>query len=113
MKYTFICEDTYLPWKNISEFEVDTIEDVVQNFNLFLKGNGFDFQVGVLDSEYYPTDTESSDAVISSILDALSNWPKDTDASQLKSSVEICDLCKLPKSIMINHCQDENCSLEK
>lgn len=45
MKFTFIAEldkeVTTQPFKNTLEVEADYIGDVVENFELFLKGSGF------------------------------------------------------------------------
>ena len=45
MKFTFIgeipIEQTTKPFKNTLEVEVDHISDVVENFELFLRGLGF------------------------------------------------------------------------
>ena len=45
MKFTFIAEldreVTTQPFKNTLEVEADYIGDVVENFELFLKGTGF------------------------------------------------------------------------
>lgn len=47
MKFTFIAEMseevTTQPFKNTLEVEADYIGDVVENFELFLKGTGFHY----------------------------------------------------------------------
>ena len=71
-KFTFICEDSPMPFsegvvtKRTVEFDAVFIDDVVQEFEMFLRGAGFNPQ-GVLqfipEEEYYnmpeDMDTES------------------------------------------------------
>jgi hypothetical protein len=114
MKYTFTCEDIYFgQWKNSSEFETDTIDEVVENFNMFLRGSGFNFQVEVLETNNDTYTSDSSNAVFSSMMNALNSWSEQSNKIHLETNTEICPSCKLSKSIMMNHCEDQNCPLEK
>ena len=53
-KFTFICEDEAMPWspgitsKKTVEFNGDSLNDIVSEFEMFLKGCGFHFE-GKLD----------------------------------------------------------------
>lgn len=53
-KFTFICEDSPMPWsdgivsKKTVEFNGDSLVDIVNEFEMFLKGCGFNFE-GQLD----------------------------------------------------------------
>jgi hypothetical protein len=53
-KFTFICEDEAMPWstgitsKKTVEFNGDSLSDIVSEFEMFLKGCGFNFE-GQLD----------------------------------------------------------------
>ena len=53
-KFTFICEDEAMPWstgitsKKTVEFNGDSLSDIVNEFEMFLKGCGFNFE-GQLD----------------------------------------------------------------
>ena len=53
-KFTFICEDEPMPWssgvvsKKTVEFNGDSLSEIVGEFEMFLKGCGFNFQ-GQLD----------------------------------------------------------------
>ena len=53
-KFTFICEDEAMPWsrgivsKKTVEFSGDSLSDIVSEFEMFLKGCGFNFE-GQLD----------------------------------------------------------------
>ena len=51
-KFTFICQDEPMPWssgitsKKTVEFNGDSLSDVVSEFEMFLKGCGFIFEIG-------------------------------------------------------------------
>jgi hypothetical protein len=53
-KFTFICEDEAMPWstsitsKKTVEFNGESLSDIVSEFEMFLKGCGFNFE-GQLD----------------------------------------------------------------
>ena len=53
-KFTFICEDEAMPWsagitsKKTVEFNGDSLSEIVGEFQMFLKGCGFNFE-GQLD----------------------------------------------------------------
>ena len=53
-KFTFICEDEAMPWstgitsKKTVEFNGDSLNEIVSEFEMFLKGCGFNFE-GQLD----------------------------------------------------------------
>ena len=49
-KFTFICEDEAMPWspgitsKKTVEFNGDSLDSIVSEFEMFLKGCGFHFE---------------------------------------------------------------------
>lgn len=53
-KFTFVCEDEPMPWsagvtsKKTVEFNGESLSDIVSEFEMFLKGCGFNFE-GQLD----------------------------------------------------------------
>ena len=48
-KFTFICEESYgVPAKRTVEFEADSLDQVLNEFEMFLRGSGFYFH-GTLD----------------------------------------------------------------
>jgi hypothetical protein len=53
-KFTFICEDEAMPWsagitsKKTVEFSGENLNEIISEFELFLKGCGFNFE-GQLD----------------------------------------------------------------
>jgi hypothetical protein len=48
-KYTFICEEEYgTPAKRTIEFSADSLDDILNEFEMFLRGSGFYFK-GTLD----------------------------------------------------------------
>lgn len=61
-KYTFICEEEYgTPAKRTVEFEADSLNDILNEFEMFLRGSGFYFR-GTLDvvndSDYEDTESD-------------------------------------------------------
>jgi hypothetical protein len=115
MKYTFICEDQFFSkWKNSIEFECDTIDEVVENFNLFLRGSGFNFQLGVIEDEETQssyTENNSSDDSMKFILDSLSMWQ--SDANRVQNQIEKCEVCELPSNIVSRYnCTDPICPVK-
>jgi hypothetical protein len=121
MKYTLICEDTFegkTEWKNTVEFEADFIYDVVDNFELFLKGCGFhpdnvkevfsgeesDFLENVDMSDELEQNNSSED-VMKFVVESLSTWPKNFQVDS-----EECPKCKIPLNIIYRHgCVDSTC----
>ena len=73
-KFTFICEEEAMPFadavssKRTVEFKAETISDIVNEFEMFLKGCGFNFE-GRLDlvqeeqplGKIYPKDGHEDD----------------------------------------------------
>jgi hypothetical protein len=67
MKFTLICEETDAYYsvvsKKTSEFEHDVLDDIVSEFEYFLKGAGFHFNNILIHSdEYEDVDTEFEDS---------------------------------------------------
>jgi hypothetical protein len=112
MKYTFKSEDDGIGgFTNTVEFEANHIDDVIANFELFLKGSGFHFG-GVLDfQEEGVTEFDEPDApdltVWNSMIDTLTQEP------ELDNSVK-CVRCGISKAVMQGAmCWDNKCPLEK
>ena len=131
-KYTFICEEESMPYsivvesKKTVEFRADSLEDVLLQFESFLRGSGFIFD-GYLDivnddienlPEEYVDDVfggESNSATFDFSDIPKNNWPFGTlvsvGAVDSESEVEEkCSVCKLPKSVMkAEKCYDGQC----
>lgn len=109
MKYTFKCEDEGLGYfTNTVEFEANHIDDVIANFELFLKGSGFHFG-GVLDfQEEGVPEIDEPDAdlkVWSSMIDTLTQEPLESTKHK-----ETCPRCNLTKETMQGvMCWDSQC----
>lgn len=112
MKYTFKCEDEgFGGFTNTVEFEANHIDDVIANFELFLKGSGFHFS-GVLDFQEEEVtrvfdEPEAPDLTVwNSMIDTLTQEPVQED--------EKCLRCGISKSVMQGAmCWDNKCPLEK
>jgi hypothetical protein len=125
-KFTLICDhgEFGTPLKNTTEFEVDFLPEVLENFELFLRGAGFVFdgKVEIYDEtadvsiESYDVDygvdynmdfgtdavAESYDAfeqVVNNHIDYLASKQKD-----------ICSTCGLSSAVMQGQkCYDQSC----
>jgi hypothetical protein len=125
-KFTLICDhgEFGTPLKNTTEFEVDFLPEVLENFELFLRGAGFvfdgkveindessDVSIGPYDGDYgvdYNIDfgadnmAESYDAfeqVVNNHIDYLASKQKD-----------ICSTCGLSSAVMQGQkCYDQSC----
>lgn len=127
-KYTFICEEESTPYstaissKRTFEFRADSLNDVLEEFESFLRGSGFVFK-GVLDIvgeiEYEDTEPdwnvprEKKNFDFSGIPN--NNFPfTSTESNDITlNSVEAsekCPVCKIPKSVMKSEkCYDSQC----
>jgi hypothetical protein len=136
-RYTFVCEhfkyDSFhndeldVESKHTTEFRVDNLSSVLEQFELFLKGVGFQFD-GVLDIvppeedrawtdeewEKYHSDYPSEEEDVSS-----KRWEKIVERHMIDienddAQRENCEVCKLPLQTMVQHsCFDEKCPLKK
>jgi hypothetical protein len=114
MKYTFKSEDDGIGgFTNTVEFEANHIDDVIANFELFLKGSGFHFG-GVLDfQEEDVTEFDKPDVpdltVWNSMIDTLTQEPVQEDET---THDEKCIRCGISKSVMQGAmCWDNKCPL--
>ena len=74
-KYTFICEEEYgTPAKRTIEFNADSLDDILNEFEMFLRGSGFYFK-GTLDvvPHEYEFDENETNFDFSEI--PQNNWP--------------------------------------
>jgi hypothetical protein len=87
-KFTLTCEHTN-PWtnestcKNTHEFEVETLSEVLENFELFLRGAGYIFD-GVVD--VVPTEEDDLDAWHE---DIVSELDKEVEAEHSKHYFDV------------------------
>ena len=95
-KFTFICEEESMPFgdsfssKRTVEFSAETLNEVVSEFENFLRGCGFSFN-GELDFINYK--------------DLKVNFGLHENLNEL-----LCPVCKISNHIMSkNDCYDKNC----
>ncbi len=115
-KFTFVCQEESMPFvhsiqsKRTVEFNAETLGDIVNEFEMFLRGAGFHFE-GHLDIvneddfnqfEDEVGDQEESNQRWVSTVHSLMNPPK--------FRANGCEVCGLDKTMMKSHnCYDDNC----
>jgi hypothetical protein len=103
MKFTLMTDDVWSGKKITHEFDEDTLPKIIENFELFLKANGFEFD-GYLD---FSTGEFEDDIGI--------EFYDDEEELQTESTIqkEKCPICYIDKNIMANHqCFDSKCPKE-
>jgi len=135
-KFTFICEDDPMPFsdgivsKKTVEFNGESLDDIISEFEMFLKGCGFqfngqldfvvnhsdDFDYSELSPEWFTEEfkTPQSDPWTK----VVQRHEEDLEQQYLNnvfgSSESICPVCKLSKKTMEGHkCWDANCPITK
>ena len=74
-KYTFICEEEYgTPAKRTVEFEADSLNDILNEVEMFLRGAGFYFR-GTLDVVPYDDEIGEEDTKFDFSEIPQNNWP--------------------------------------
>ncbi len=131
-KFTFICEDDPMPFsdgivsKKTVEFNGESLDNIISEFDMFLKGCGFQFN-GQLDfvdnhsdsfdyseepSEWYNEEfkTPQSDPWTKIVERHEEQLEQDYLNNIFGSSDLLCPVCKLSKKTMGGHkCWDVNC----
>ena len=132
-KFTFICEDDPMPFsdgivsKKTVEFNGESLEGIISEFEMFLKGCGFNFDGQQLDfvdnhsdsfdyseepSEWYNEEfkTPQSDPWTKIVERHEEQLEQDYLNNIFGSSDLLCPVCKLSKKTMGGHkCWDVNC----
>jgi len=128
-KFTFICQEESMPFvhsiqsKKTVEFNAETLNDIMNEFEMFLRGAGFHFN-GQLDIvnvdewnedndgiEEYETpqfqfDEEEIKKRWDATIQSMMNPPK------FRASEEKCSVCNIAKSQMKGHrCWDTKCPI--
>jgi hypothetical protein len=117
-KFTFVCQEESMPFvhsiqsKRTVEFNAETLDDILNEFEMFLRGAGFHFE-GHLDFvneddfiqfENEEDDLEESNQRWASTVHSLMNPPK------FRANMTTCEVCGLNKEMMAtHHCYDDNC----
>lgn len=116
-KFTFVCQEESMPFvhsiqsKRTIEFNAETLDDILNEFEMFLRGAGFHFDghLDIVSEEEWFEDTEDDDYEAeqskqrwASTVHSLMNPPK--------FRVDGCEVCGLDKTMMKSHnCYDDNC----
>ena len=119
-KFTFVCQEESMPFvhsiqsKKSVEFNAETLDDILNEFEMFLRGAGFHFE-GHLDFvneddfiqfENEEDDLEESNQRWASTVHSLMNPPR------FRANATTCDVCGLNKEMMAtHHCYDDNCPI--
>jgi hypothetical protein len=119
-KFTFVCQEESMPFvhsiqsKRTVEFNAETLDDILNEFEMFLRGAGFHFE-GHLDFvneddfiqfENEEDDLEESNQRWASTVHSLMNPPK------FRANATTCEVCGLNKEMMAtHHCYDDNCPI--
>jgi hypothetical protein len=117
-KFTFVCQEESMPFvhsiqsKRTVEFNAETLDDILNEFEMFLRGAGFHFE-GHLDFvneddfiqfENEEDDLEESNQRWASTVHSLMNPPR------FRANATTCEVCGLNKEMMAtHHCYDDNC----
>jgi hypothetical protein len=117
-KFTFVCQEESMPFvhsiqsKRTVEFNAETLDDILNEFEMFLRGAGFHFE-GHLDFvneddfiqfENEEDDLEESKQRWNATVHSLMNPPK------FRAKATTCEVCGLNKEMMAtHHCYDDNC----
>ena len=117
-KFTFVCQEESMPFvhsiqsKKSVEFNAETLDDILNEFEMFLRGAGFHFE-GHLDFvneddfiqfENEEDDLEESNQRWASTVHSLMNPPR------FRANATTCEVCGLNKEMMAtHHCYDDNC----
>ena len=117
-KFTFVCQEESMPFvhsiqsKKSVEFNAETLDDILNEFEMFLRGAGFHFE-GHLDFvneddfiqfENEEDDLEESKQRWNATVHSLMNPPK------FRANATTCEVCGLNKEMMTtHHCYDDNC----
>jgi hypothetical protein len=119
-KFTFVCQEESMPFvhsiqsKRTVEFNAETLDDILNEFEMFLRGAGFHFE-GHLDFvneddfiqfENEEDDLEESNQRWASTVHSLMNPPK------FRVNATTCEVCGLNREMMArHHCYDDNCPI--
>jgi hypothetical protein len=117
-KFTFVCQEESMPFvhsiqsKRTVEFNAETLDDILNEFEMFLRGAGFHFE-GHLDFvneddfiqfENEEDGLEESKQRWNATVHSLMNPPK------FRANATTCEVCGLNKEMMAtHHCYDDNC----
>jgi hypothetical protein len=109
-KFTFVCQEESMPFvhsiqsKRTVEFNAETLDDILNEFEMFLRGAGFHFEghLDIVNEDDYIQPEETQTSSWEWTVNSLMNPPK--------FRANGCEVCGLDKSMMKSHnCYDDNC----
>lgn len=116
-KFTFICQEESMPFvhsiqsKRTVEFNAETLDSILNEFEMFLRGAGFHFE-GRLDFVNEDEWNEDNDGVEEFETPQTGSWEWTVNSlmNPPKFRANACEVCGLDKSMMKSHnCYDDNC----
>ena len=116
-KFTFICQEESMPFvhsiqsKRTVEFNAETLDSILNEFEMFLRGAGFHFE-GRLDFVNEDEWNEDNDGVEEFETPQTGSWGWTVNSlmNPPKFRANGCEVCGLDKSMMKSHnCYDDNC----
>jgi hypothetical protein len=116
-KFTFICQEESMPFvhsiqsKRTVEFNAETLDNILNEFEMFLRGAGFHFE-GRLDFVNEDEWNEDNDGVEEFETPQTGSWGWTVNSlmNPPKFRANACEVCGLDKSMMKSHnCYDDNC----
>jgi hypothetical protein len=116
-KFTFVCQEESMPFvhsiqsKRTVEFNAETLDDILNEFEMFLRGAGFHFE-GRLDIVNEDEWNEDNDGVEEFETTQTGSWEWTVNSlmNPPKFRANGCEVCGLDKSMMKSHnCYDDNC----
>jgi hypothetical protein len=113
-KFTFVCQEESMPFvhsiqsKRTVEFNAETLDDILNEFEMFLRGAGFHFdgRLDIVNEDDYIQPEEELETTQTGSWE----WTVNSLMNPPKFRASGCEVCGLDKSMMKSHnCYDDNC----
>jgi hypothetical protein len=113
-KFTFVCQEESMPFvhsiqsKRTVEFNAETLDDILNEFEMFLRGAGFYFEgrLDIVNEDDYIQPEEELETTQTGSWE----WTVNSLMNPPKFRANGCEVCGLDKSMMKSHnCYDDNC----
>jgi hypothetical protein len=113
-KFTFVCQEESMPFvhtiqsKRTVEFNAETLNDILNEFEMFLRGAGFHFdgRLDIVNEDDYIQPEEELETTQTGSWE----WTVNSLMNPPKFRANGCEVCGLDKSMMKSHnCYDDNC----
>jgi hypothetical protein len=116
-KFTFVCQEESMPFvhsiqsKRTVEFNAETLDDILNEFEMFLRGAGFHFEgrLDIVNEDEWNEDNDD-DEEFQTTQTGSWEWTVNSLMNPPKFRANGCEVCGLDKSMMKSHnCYDDNC----